>query len=72
MGYLLKSKEEYILYGGGLPPVKIDNNLIFMLIEDADVTIDMLNGKVNKLWVQDVPVSLTTKQKYQLTLQLYN
>lgn len=60
--------KDSILYGAPLP-IKVESNLLTVKTgEGLTIVLDFCNGKIENIWLNNVPILTTVKQKYKLTL----
>lgn len=66
-GILEEAMKDFILFNAPMP-VKVESNLVTVETQEVDVCLDFKNGKVENVWVNNVFIPMTTKEKYELTL----
>lgn len=64
---LEEAMKDFILFNAPMP-VKVESNLVTVETQEADVCLDFKNGKVENVWMNNVFIPMTTKEKYELTL----
>ena len=66
-GILEEAMKDFILFNAPMP-VKVESNLVTVETQEVDVCLDFKNGKVENVWINNVFIPMTTKEKYELTL----
>lgn len=66
---LLDALKDSLLYACPTS-TRIDKNLLTIQVNSEIFTFDYLNGKVEKVWYNGIPVPLSISEKFNITLLL--